>query len=93
MPVSTTGFAHVRLTVSDLPRSRAFYEQVFGYPVAFEVPADADEARRPARSRCRSPSRRWWRWWGRPPAWPWCGRRRSPPGAGDPSRHPAHRAA
>jgi glyoxylase I family protein len=36
----------VRLTVTDIARSRAFYESVFGWPVAFEVPADADDATR-----------------------------------------------
>ena len=46
MPVSTTGFGHVRLTVTDVARSRAFYDLVLGFPVAFEVPADADEATR-----------------------------------------------
>lgn len=46
MPVSTTGFAHVRLTVTDIVRSRAFYDGVFGFPVAFEVPPGADEATR-----------------------------------------------
>ena len=46
MPVSTTGFGHVRLTVTDVGRSRAFYDRVLGFPVAFEVPADADEATR-----------------------------------------------
>src|SRR3954462_2964362 len=38
------GYSHVRLTVTDIERSRAFYEQVFGLPVALELPADADEA-------------------------------------------------
>ncbi len=46
MPVTPTGFGHVRLTVTDLARSRAFYELVFGLPVAFELPADADDATR-----------------------------------------------
>ena len=46
MPVSTTGFGHVRLTVTDLSRSKEFYDRVFGFPVAFAVPADADEATR-----------------------------------------------
>jgi glyoxylase I family protein len=46
MPVSTTGYGHVRLTVTDIARSRAFYDHVFGFPVAFEVPADADEGTR-----------------------------------------------
>ena len=46
MPVPVTGFAHVRLTVTDLAASRRFYDDVFGFPVAYEVPADADEATR-----------------------------------------------
>ena len=46
MPVTPTGYGHVRLTVTDVSRSRAFYDRVFGFPVAFEVPADADDATR-----------------------------------------------
>jgi glyoxylase I family protein len=46
MPVAVTGYSHVRLTVTDLARSRRFYDQVFGFPVAYEVPADADEQTR-----------------------------------------------
>ncbi|MGH9271451.1 MAG: VOC family protein, partial [Ilumatobacteraceae bacterium] len=46
MPVTPRAFAHVRLTVSDIARSRDFYENVFGWPVAFEVPEGADEATR-----------------------------------------------
>ena len=46
MPIPTRSFAHVRLTVTDIDRSRAFYDDVFGLPVAFEVPADADDATR-----------------------------------------------
>ena len=45
MPI-TTAYSHVRLTVTDIRRSRAFYEQVFGMPVALEVPEGADEATR-----------------------------------------------
>jgi glyoxylase I family protein len=45
MPI-TTAYSHVRLTVTDIDRSRAFYEQVFGMPVAMEVPEGADEATR-----------------------------------------------
>jgi len=48
MPISTAGFAHVRLTVTDIARSRAFYDDLFAFPVAFEVPAKADEATRDA---------------------------------------------
>lgn len=46
MAIPTTSFAHVRLTVTDIARSRAFYEDVFGLPVAYEMPADADDATR-----------------------------------------------
>lgn len=48
MTIESTGYAHVRLTVTDIVRSRAFYEDVFGFEVAMEVPADADEATRQA---------------------------------------------
>jgi len=44
--IETTGYAHIRLTVTDIGRSRAFYEDVFGFDVAMEVPADADDATR-----------------------------------------------
>lgn len=47
-PVVVTGFAHVRLTVTDLARSRAFYDQLFGWDVAYEMPADADDSTREA---------------------------------------------
>jgi glyoxylase I family protein len=46
MPIPTTAYAHVRLTVTDIARSRAFYDEVFGLPVAFELPEDADEETR-----------------------------------------------
>jgi glyoxylase I family protein len=46
MPIRTSSYAHVRLTVTDIERSRAFYEEIFGLPVAFEMPPDADEATR-----------------------------------------------
>jgi glyoxylase I family protein len=42
MAIPTTSFAHVRLTVTDIERSRKFYEDVFGLPVAFELPPNAD---------------------------------------------------
>ena len=48
MTITTTGFAHIRLTVTDLVRSRAFYDQLFGWDVAYEVAADADEATKQA---------------------------------------------
>jgi catechol 2,3-dioxygenase-like lactoylglutathione lyase family enzyme len=46
MTLAVDGYAHVRLTVTDISRSRAFYDAVFDLPVAFEVPADADEQTR-----------------------------------------------
>ena len=46
MPVEPQAFAHIRLTVTDIERSRAFYDAVLGLPVAYELPADADEADR-----------------------------------------------
>jgi glyoxylase I family protein len=46
MSISPQAFAHIRLTVTDIDRSRAFYDAVLGLPVAFELPAGADEATR-----------------------------------------------
>lgn len=46
MSIPVDGFAHIRLTVTDIARSRDFYDQVFALPVAFEVPPDADEETR-----------------------------------------------
>lgn len=46
MPIATRSYAHIRLTVTDIQRSKAFYDDVFGLPVAAEVPADADDATR-----------------------------------------------
>jgi glyoxylase I family protein len=48
MPITTTSIAHIRLTVTDIARSRQFYESVFGWRVALEVPEDADTATREA---------------------------------------------
>ena len=48
MSITPSGYAHVRLTVTDIVRSRAFYDEVFGLPIAFQVPPDADEATRAA---------------------------------------------
>ncbi|WP_040719350.1 VOC family protein [Nocardia veterana] len=46
MAIAVGSIAHLRLTVCDIGRSRAFYEKVFGWPVALEVPADADQETR-----------------------------------------------
>jgi glyoxylase I family protein len=44
MPVAAVDYAHLRLTVTDIARSRAFYDAVFGFDVLVEAPpADADE--------------------------------------------------
>jgi glyoxylase I family protein len=50
MPLSSTSVAHVRLTVTDIERSRQFYESVFDWPVLIEVPEHADEATKSALS-------------------------------------------
>lgn len=46
MAIPVQGIAHLRLTVTDIERSREFYEAIFGFPVAIEVPEDADEETR-----------------------------------------------
>jgi glyoxylase I family protein len=44
MAITCSSIAHVRLTVTDIDKSRRFYDSVFGWPVALEVPPGADEA-------------------------------------------------
>lgn len=46
MAIPTGAFSHLRLTVTDIARSRAFYDDIFGLPVAVQVPADADQQTR-----------------------------------------------
>jgi len=41
--VPSTGFSHVRITVTDIARSKAFYDQVFGWPVAIDRSGSVDE--------------------------------------------------
>ncbi len=41
--VSSSGFAHVRLTVTDIEQSKAFYDQVFGWPIAVDASDRVDE--------------------------------------------------
>jgi glyoxylase I family protein len=48
MTINTSSIAHVRLTVTDIERSRQFYESVFGWPVLIESPESADAATREA---------------------------------------------
>ncbi len=44
--ISSGSIAHVRLTVTDIERSRRFYESVFGWPVLVEVPENVNESTR-----------------------------------------------
>jgi len=41
--IDTTGLHHVRLTVCDLARSRAFYEEILGFQVAAVSPGDPSD--------------------------------------------------
>jgi catechol 2,3-dioxygenase-like lactoylglutathione lyase family enzyme len=41
--IHTTGIHHLRLTVTDLVRSRQFYSEVLGFEVAAESPGDVDD--------------------------------------------------
>ena len=41
--VESSGFAHVRLTVTDIARSKRFYDQVFGWPTAIDASDAVDE--------------------------------------------------
>jgi glyoxylase I family protein len=41
--VASSGFAHVRLTVTDIARSKAFYDRVFGWPVAIDTSDSVDQ--------------------------------------------------
>jgi glyoxylase I family protein len=44
MPVlATTGTHHIRLTVTDIARSRRFYSDVIGFPIAAESPGRPDD--------------------------------------------------
>ncbi|MGW4327396.1 VOC family protein [Nocardia sp. NPDC004573] len=41
--IETTGTHHIRLTVTDIARSRAFYRDVLGFPIAAESPGSPDD--------------------------------------------------
>ena len=41
--VTSTGYAHVRLTVTDIQRSKTFYDQVFGWPAAVDFSGSVGE--------------------------------------------------
>ena len=42
MAINNTTIAHIRLTVTDITRSREFYESVFNWPINLEMPEDAE---------------------------------------------------
>jgi glyoxylase I family protein len=48
MPIPASSIAHIRFTVTDIERSRQFYESVFGWRVLIESPEGADAATREA---------------------------------------------
>ncbi|SDS89016.1 glyoxylase I family protein [Nocardioides scoriae] len=41
--VTSNGYAHVRITVTDIERSAAFYDQVFGWPRAIDTSDSVDQ--------------------------------------------------
>lgn len=41
--VNSSGYAHVRLTVTDIAVSKAFYDDIFGWPTAVDESDRADE--------------------------------------------------
>jgi glyoxylase I family protein len=41
--IDSSGFAHVRLTVTDIARSKDFYDRLFGWPIAVDASDRVDE--------------------------------------------------
>lgn len=41
--IESNGFAHVRLNVTDIKRSKAFYDEVFGWPAAVDASDEVEE--------------------------------------------------
>lgn len=41
--IDSQGYAHVRLTVTDIKRSKEFYDTVFGWPAAIDASEHVDE--------------------------------------------------
>src|SRR4051812_44558609 len=41
--IASSGYAHVRLTVTDIEESKAFFDRVFGWPVAVDASAKVNE--------------------------------------------------
>jgi catechol 2,3-dioxygenase-like lactoylglutathione lyase family enzyme len=42
--VNSSGYAHVRITVTDIGRSKEFYDTVFGWPTAVDASASVNDA-------------------------------------------------
>ena len=45
MAINTNSIHHIHVSVTDIERSRAYYEGLFGWPIAFEMPADTRKAK------------------------------------------------
>jgi glyoxylase I family protein len=41
--VNSPGYAHVRLTVTDIGQSKSFYDKVFGWPIAIDASDKVDD--------------------------------------------------
>jgi len=41
--INSNGYAHVRLTVTDIETSKSFYDKVFGWPAAIDMSDKADD--------------------------------------------------
>jgi glyoxylase I family protein len=41
--IESSGYSHIRLTVTDIARSKAFYEEIFGWPIAVDASDRVDE--------------------------------------------------
>lgn len=41
--ISSPGYAHLRLTVTDIARSKAFYDEIFGWPTVVDNSANVAE--------------------------------------------------
>lgn len=42
--INSNGYAHVRLTVTDIARSKKFYDDVFGWPAQIDMSHEVNEA-------------------------------------------------
>ena len=42
--VASAGIAHIRLNVTDITRSKTFYDQVFGWPIAVDASTEAGQS-------------------------------------------------